>query len=81
MYILQRNHSIHISLEIDYAVFQWIRENTLDRLSIDLSDHRTKPGTLPIATGAGVWKDRKEAEGSLKAYLSEYPCVYPFLTT
>ena len=51
----------------DFRVVQWLRKNTLDRLSFTLFSHETETG--------GMWKERKEAETALKNYISEYPCM------
>jgi len=54
-------------LILDYAVIQWLKRNTIDRLSIEFSSKRQLPNVR------GVWEERKDAEADISAYLSEYP--------
>ncbi|KDR81387.1 hypothetical protein GALMADRAFT_58608 [Galerina marginata CBS 339.88] len=52
-------------------LYQWLRVNTLDRLST-ASDSVSKPA-------GDIWKERTEAESALKRYLSDVPTTIAFV--
>jgi len=51
----------------EYSLFKWLKENTP---SLSSGYH----GTLKLSNVAEVWKDRTEAQETIKKYLAEYPC-------
>ena len=51
----------------EYSLFRWLKENTP---SLSSGTY----GTLKISNVAEVWKDRTEAQETIKKYLAEYPC-------
>ncbi|KAF7974077.1 hypothetical protein HWV62_13499 [Athelia sp. TMB] len=57
----------------EFKLYQWVRANTLDRLSIN---NHSGDDTIPVV---GVWKERKEAESSLRSYLNDLPTTIAFV--
>ena len=51
----------------EYSLFRWLKENTASLSSWN-------NGTLKVSDVAEVWKDRTDAQETLKKYLAEYPC-------
>lgn len=51
----------------EYSLFRWLKENTLSLSSENSS-------ALRLSNVAEVWKDRTEAQETVKKYLAEYPC-------
>ena len=51
----------------EFKLYQWVRANTLDRLS---TNNHSGDDAMPVV---GVWKERKEAESSLRSYLNDLP--------
>lgn len=60
----------------EYGLYKWIRTNALDRFSLGVS---AEHGSTSGGHGLGVWKERQEAEGSLKRYLSDIPSTIAFI--
>ncbi|PPQ78179.1 hypothetical protein CVT25_015512 [Psilocybe cyanescens] len=54
-----------------FRLYEWLRVNTVERLS-------SRSDTTSKAEGE-VWKERKEAESALKAYLSDMPTTIAFI--
>lgn len=54
-------------ISADYAAVQWLRRNTIDKLSIDFSSSRHKKRSN------FVWEERKEAESDMERYLNDIP--------
>ncbi|QRV90114.1 mitochondrial escape protein 2 [Ceratobasidium sp. AG-Ba] len=52
----------------DYALYKWLRENTYDRIVFTFSNRRTEEIEEPA-----IWKERKEAKTTLRAYLNDLP--------
>lgn len=50
----------------EYSLFRWLKENTP---SLSSGNY----GTLRLSNAAEVWKDRTEAQETVKKYLTEYP--------
>lgn len=55
----------------EFKLYKWLRVNAIDRLSITfhIASDPTPPPTEEI------WKERKEAVGAMKAYLTDMPCM------
>lgn len=51
----------------EYRLFRWLKENTPSLSSWSY-------GALKISDIAEVWKDRTDAQETIKKYLAEYPC-------
>ena len=51
----------------EYSLFRWLKENTP---SLSSGNY----GALTLSNVAEVWKDRTEAQETIKKYLAEYPC-------
>lgn len=58
-----------IKILSEFKLYKWLRVNALDRLSITfhISSDITPPPTEEI------WKERREAVGAMKAYLTDMP--------
>jgi hypothetical protein len=52
----------------EYSLFRWLKENTP---SFSLGNY----GILKISDIGEVWKDRTDAQETIKKYLAEYPCL------
>ena len=50
------------------TAYQWLRRNTIDRLSFTISKNRTGE-----SNSGHVWKDRQDAEEQVQAYLNDLP--------
>ncbi|KAF8303080.1 hypothetical protein DL93DRAFT_2102538 [Clavulina sp. PMI_390] len=57
----------------DYAVVQWVKRNTIDRLSINFSTEKPDEGP------GIVWAERKAAESEVERYLNDLPDTVAFL--
>ncbi|KAG7086673.1 hypothetical protein E1B28_002613 [Marasmius oreades] len=56
----------------EFRLYQWLRANTYDRLY--------SPHTTDSRSGFdGTWKERKDAEASLNAYLNDLPSTITFV--
>ncbi|KAK0197457.1 RNA12 protein-domain-containing protein [Armillaria mellea] len=55
----------------EFKFYQWLRKNTFDRLYL------TSKVSLPAATDG--WKERKEAETTVRAYLADLPTTVTFV--
>ncbi|PPQ63196.1 hypothetical protein CVT24_005741, partial [Panaeolus cyanescens] len=55
-------------------VYQWLHLNSIARLS-----HKSDEAEVEVATAAEVWKDRKDAEESIQAYLADMPSTVTFI--
>ncbi|KAK0502922.1 RNA12 protein-domain-containing protein [Armillaria luteobubalina] len=55
----------------EFKFYQWIRKNTFDRLYL------ASKVSLPTATDG--WKERKEAETAVRAYLADLPTTITFV--
>lgn len=53
----------------DYAIYKWLRENTYDRIAFTFSSKRAEEADEPA-----IWKERKDAKATLRAYLNDLPC-------
>jgi len=53
----------------EFKIYQWVRMNTVDLLSGTSQSISHKPQ-------GEVWKERKDAEAALHAYLSDMPSTY-----
>ncbi|KAH8108444.1 RNA12 protein-domain-containing protein [Phellopilus nigrolimitatus] len=58
------------------TVYQWIKKNTVERLSIALTSGQDQAGA---SINANVWKERQDAETEVKAYLSDFPNTVTFV--
>jgi hypothetical protein len=72
----------------EYQIYQWLRRNTVDRLSTTFGTSQSSPDSpTPAETPADgseaeeVWKERKEAESAIKTYLSDLPSKAGLLYT
>lgn len=59
---------IQLNLYAESHLYQWLRRNTIDRLTIKPAD------TLDVDAEA-TWQERQEAETALRNYLDDLPCV------
>lgn len=50
---------------LEFRLYEWLRVNTVERLS--------SRSEVTSKLEEEVWKERKEAESALKAYLSDMP--------
>ncbi|KAF9262196.1 exonuclease [Marasmius fiardii PR-910] len=56
----------------EFKLYQWLRANTYDRIY--------SPHTTDTSSGYdGTWKERKDAEASLNAYLNDLPSTVTFV--
>ncbi|KAI5124079.1 hypothetical protein M0805_003906 [Coniferiporia weirii] len=55
-------------------VYQWIKKNTVERLSFAITSHQDQEGS-----DANIWKERKDAEEDVKAYLNDFPNTVTFV--
>ena len=56
---------------LEFAIYKWLRANTVDRFSAPVSSESSSP-----LASEGVWKERQEAEEALKKYLADMPSRY-----
>lgn len=56
---------------LEFRLYQWLRSNTLDRLSSTFGILEDPSSQLPPTEE--VWKERKDAEANIKAYLADLP--------
>ncbi|KAL0063290.1 mitochondrial escape protein 2 [Marasmius tenuissimus] len=56
----------------EFKIYKWLRANTLDRLY-------TSHATDTSSGYDGTWKERKDAEASLNAYLTDLPSTVAFI--
>ncbi|KAG6910918.1 hypothetical protein DXG01_006601 [Tephrocybe rancida] len=56
-------------------LYKWLRINALDRFSLTFSS-TSAPDTQPVEH---VWRERKEAVGAVKFYLSDFPTTVEFI--
>ncbi|CAE6515824.1 unnamed protein product [Rhizoctonia solani] len=54
----------------DYALYKWIRENAYERIASTFSGKRLDEGE---AEEPAIWKERKDAKATLRAYLNDFP--------
>ncbi|CUA76051.1 Mitochondrial escape protein 2 [Rhizoctonia solani] len=54
----------------DYALYKWIRENTYERIASTFSSKRIDGGEVEEPA---IWKERKDAKVTLRAYLNDFP--------
>ena len=57
----------------DYSIFQWLKKNTIERLSFSISSH---PDEAVSATEPNVWKEVQDAEADVKSTLSDLPSAF-----
>ncbi|KAF8078176.1 RNA12 protein-domain-containing protein [Lyophyllum atratum] len=57
---------------LKFRLYKWLRMNTLNRLSLAFDDTEVQPAEE-------VWKERDDAVGSLKSYLSDLPTTVAFV--
>ena len=55
----------------EFAVYKWLRANTLERLSF-----RSSADNSASSPSESAWQERKEAESALQSYLSDIPSMY-----
>jgi predicted AAA+ superfamily ATPase len=60
----------------EYKIYQWLQRNALDRLNLDTSSSILKSSTAILEDG---WKERKQAENSINAYLTDTPTTVAFI--
>ncbi|TCD65369.1 mitochondrial escape protein 2 [Steccherinum ochraceum] len=60
----------------EFALYKWIRRNTVERFSLSSSDHDSESTEEPTR---GVWKERQDAAGTLERYLSDVPTTVAFV--
>ncbi|KAG8733505.1 mitochondrial escape protein 2 [Ceratobasidium sp. 423] len=54
----------------DYALYKWIRENAYERIASTFSGKRPDEGEVEEPA---IWKERKDAKATLRAYLNDFP--------
>ncbi|KAJ1307477.1 hypothetical protein OPQ81_001576 [Rhizoctonia solani] len=54
----------------DYALYKWLRENAYERIASTFSGKRLDEGE---AEEPAIWKERKDAKATLRAYLNDFP--------
>ncbi|KAG6879038.1 hypothetical protein C0992_005663 [Termitomyces sp. T32_za158] len=59
----------------EFRLYKWLRMNTLDLFSPTSSQI---PAPVDLTSGVG-WKERKEAVGAIKSYLSDFPTTVEFI--
>jgi hypothetical protein len=59
---------VQLAFYAESRLYQWIRRNTLDRLTIKASD------TLDVDAEA-AWQERQDAETALRHYLDDIPSM------
>ncbi|KAK7015902.1 mitochondrial escape protein 2 [Paramarasmius palmivorus] len=57
----------------EFALYKWLRANTFDRLYTSSSDSNTD------TSSRGLWKERKDAEAAINAYLTDLPSTVTFI--
>ncbi len=62
---------IYTRYPLESKWYQWIRRNTYERLPFTSGSR----GNNISISGQGVWKERKDAESNLRAYLSDIPSM------
>ncbi|KAF9532412.1 RNA12 protein-domain-containing protein [Crepidotus variabilis] len=60
-----------------FRLYQWLRSHALDRLSTTFGVLESLPTQRPAYED--VWKERKDAEASIKAYLADMPATIAFV--
>ncbi|KAF5358522.1 hypothetical protein D9756_001759 [Leucocoprinus leucothites] len=60
-----------------YTIYQWLRHNTLDHFKPDTTS--TSTSSSDVVVGEEGWKERKQAENSVKAYLTDMPTTVAFI--
>jgi hypothetical protein len=76
---LHSENQLLIEILKEYQIYQWLRRNTVDRLSSTFGISHSSPQspspteTLDGSEAEDVWKERKEAELAIKTYLSDLP--------
>ncbi|KAF9452822.1 hypothetical protein P691DRAFT_771933 [Macrolepiota fuliginosa MF-IS2] len=61
-----------------YKLYQWLQRNALDHLTLDTSPTLLPPKHKQVALEES-WKERKQAESSIKAYLTDTPNTVAFI--
>ncbi|ESK85972.1 hypothetical protein Moror_9473 [Moniliophthora roreri MCA 2997] len=56
----------------EFKLYKWLRANTFDRLYTSSDSTSTK-------SSHNVWKERKDAESAIKAYLTDLPSTVTFI--
>lgn len=59
----------NLNFHAESRLYQWIRRNTIDRLTIKPAD------TLDVDTEA-TWQEREDAETALRNYLDDLPSMF-----
>ncbi|CAE6435290.1 hypothetical protein ACGC1H_002868 [Rhizoctonia solani] len=54
----------------DYALYKWLRENAYERIASTFSGKRIDEGN---GEEPAIWKERKDAKSTLRAYLNDFP--------
>ncbi|KAG8833407.1 mitochondrial escape protein 2 [Serendipita sp. 399] len=62
----------------EFRVIKWLRRNIIDRLNF-FRKKEADPEPATSVDNEALWKDRKEAENTLRAYLSEAPSTIAFV--
>ncbi|THH05738.1 hypothetical protein EW145_g4580 [Phellinidium pouzarii] len=55
------------------SVYKWLKKNTVERLSLALATHEDQ------TAGVNIWKERRDAEEDVKAYLNDSPNTVTFV--
>ncbi|CAE6424890.1 unnamed protein product [Rhizoctonia solani] len=54
----------------DYPLYKWLRENTYEKIASTFSGKRLDQGEVEEPA---IWKERKDAKATLRAYLNDFP--------
>ncbi|KAH7341824.1 RNA12 protein-domain-containing protein [Rhizoctonia solani] len=54
----------------DYVLYKWLRENAYERIASTFSGKRLDQGEVEEPA---IWKERKDAKATLRAYLNDFP--------
>jgi len=74
------NANATFTSKIDHSsentIYRWLRRNTLDLLDHDPTSTSSNSEMVTLEEG---WKERKQAENSIKAYLTDIPTTVAFI--
>lgn len=74
------NANATFTSQIDHSsentIYRWLRRNALDLLDQDPSSTSSTSEMVTLEEG---WKERKQAENSIKAYLTDIPTTVAFI--
>lgn len=59
-------------MQLESSWYQWMKRNALDRVPFQFSTTSQQPRRQSVSNH-GIWKERREADDALRAYLSDIP--------